>query len=96
MYNEVLGAINSVGLDSYFGNLHEPDTSKRALLFDMVEEYRAVVIDDFILKLINRGEIVEDDFEEEEEGMFRLKKSGMHKFIEKYERFINGNKSVNC
>lgn len=89
LYNEVLGAINSVGLDSYFGNLHEPDTSKRALLFDMVEEYRAVVIDDFILKLINRGEIVEDDFEEEEDGMFRLKKSGMHKFIEKYEKMMH-------
>ena len=32
LYNEVLLAMNSVGLDSYFGNLHEPTTAKRALL----------------------------------------------------------------
>lgn len=94
LYNEVLGAMNSVGLDPYFGNLHEPEMGKRALLFDMVEEYRAVIVDEFILKAVNRNEINESDFEKDEEGILKMTREGMGKFIEKYENSMK-NKYIN-
>lgn len=87
IYNEVYAAMNAVGLDPYFGNLHEIAVSKKALLFDMVEEYRSM-IDEFLIKMINRGEIKSEDFYVEEE-LYRFTKEGMKKFISKYEEFLS-------
>ncbi len=89
LYNEVLAAMNNVGLDPYFGNLHTVEISKKSLLFDMVEEYRCLVIDDFIIKLVNRNEVNKDDFEEVEKDVYHFTHSAMKKFLSKYERVLS-------
>jgi CRISPR-associated protein Cas1 len=93
LYNEVMAAINVVGLDPYFGNLHTVDISKKSLLFDLVEEFRNIIIDSFVLKLINRNEITIKDFKEKEENIVHFTDEGMKKFIAKYETMI-ANKMV--
>ena len=87
LYNEVEAAMNAVGLDLYFGNLHTLETSKKSLLFDLVEEYR-VLIDQFILNMINRAEIKKEDFEIEEKDVVNMTKDGLKKFIWKYEMLL--------
>ena len=89
LYNEIMAAINIVGLDPYFGNLHTIDISKKSLLFDLVEEYRNIIIDSFVLKLINRNEITKNDFVKKEKEMIHFTDDGMKKFISKYEEMIS-------
>ncbi|AEX84847.1 CRISPR-associated protein Cas1 [Marinitoga sp. 1135] len=89
LYNEVMAAINIVGLDPYFGNLHTIEISKKSLLFDLVEEFRNIIIDNFILKLINRNEISKDDFNKKDENIIYFTDEGMKKFISKYEEMIS-------
>ena len=60
--NEVLSAINTVGLDPYLGALHEIVYGRPSLACDLVEEYRAFLGDRFVLSLINRRMITHDDF----------------------------------
>ncbi|NLK63003.1 MAG: CRISPR-associated endonuclease Cas1 [Fusobacteria bacterium] len=86
LYNEVFIAMNNVGLDPYFGNLHNVTASKKTLLFDMVEEFRSI-IDEFIITLINRNEIIKDDLYQNK-NTFYFTKEGMKKFIRKFEFFL--------
>lgn len=60
--NEVLSAINTVGLDPYLGALHEIAYGRPSLACDLVEEYRAFLGDRFVLSLINRRMVTADDF----------------------------------
>ena len=60
--NEVLSAINTVGLDPYLGALHEIAYGRPSLACDLVEEYRAFLGDRFVLSLINRRMVTPDDF----------------------------------
>lgn len=90
LYNEIAAAMNIVGLDPYLGNLHTIEVSKKSLLFDMVEEWRNIIVDDLVLKIINRNEIKNEDFEiDEEDKIVRFKQGIMRNFIAKYETNIN-------
>ncbi len=60
--NEVLSAINTVGLDPYLGALHEIAYGRPSLACDLVEEYRSFLGDRFVLSLINRRMVTSDDF----------------------------------
>ena len=60
--NEVLSAINTVGLDPYLGALHEIVYGRPSLACDLVEEYRSLLGDRFVLNLINRRMVTPDDF----------------------------------
>ncbi len=68
--NEVLTAIQIVGLDPYLGALHETEYGRPSLACDLVEEWRVFLGDRFVLKLINSGAIKPDDF------VFRQSASG--------------------
>ncbi|BBE31741.1 CRISPR-associated endonuclease Cas1 [Tepiditoga spiralis] len=87
LYNELLAAINIVGLDPYFGNLHTVAISKKSLLFDMVEEFRNIIIDDFVLKLINRNEIKINHFSKQKD-IIHFTEDGIKIFISKYENLL--------
>ncbi|KLO23481.1 CRISPR-associated endonuclease Cas1 [Marinitoga sp. 1155] len=89
LYNEVMAAINIVGLDPYFGNLHTIDISKKSLLFDLVEEFRNIIIDNFVLNLVNRNEITIKDFKKKEKEIIHFTDNGLKKFISKYETVLS-------
>lgn len=60
----VEGAIMSQGLDCCCGNLHALNYGKSALVFDLMEEFRAPIADTVCCALFNLGVLNEDDFEE--------------------------------
>jgi len=89
LYNEIEAAMNAVGLDPYLGNLHTIDVSKKSLLFDLTEEFRNIIVDSFVINLINKNEFTPNDFEKVEEGVIYFSKEALKKFINKFEERLN-------
>lgn len=55
-------ALWQVGLDPYLGLLHQPRQGFAALVSDLVEEFRPVLVDSLVLRLINRQQLQIGDF----------------------------------
>lgn len=60
--NDVISALESVGLDPYVGAFHTLRPGRASLSLDLVEELRAYLGDRFVLSLINRKQITKSDF----------------------------------
>lgn len=60
--NDVISALETVGLDPYVGYFHAIRPGRASLALDMVEELRAYLGDRFVLSLINRKQISAFDF----------------------------------
>lgn len=54
--------VHQVGLDPYLGFLHQPRQGLPALVLDLVEEFRPVLVDSLILRLFNRSQLQAGDF----------------------------------
>lgn len=70
--NDVTHAIESVGLDPQIGFLHRDRSGRNSLALDMMEEFRVFLADRAALTLINRKQVIADDFVEKESGAFLL------------------------
>lgn len=85
--NELYGKIEAKGLNPYFGFLHRDNEKHPTLASDMMEEWRAVIVDAVAMSMINGHEILKDDFviNAEEPGCF-LTRSGIKKYLAKLEK----------
>jgi CRISPR-associated protein Cas1 len=81
-------ALQTCGLDPYIGFLHSSQYSKPALALDLMEEFRAPIVDSVVLTLINNRVLQADDFVEEM-GAYRLKDGARRTFLEKFEERMN-------
>ena len=52
------------GLDSILGTFHAPESGRPSLALDLIEEFRPIVVDSLVLRLVNRRQVTPDDFEE--------------------------------
>ncbi|HWP34536.1 MAG TPA: CRISPR-associated endonuclease Cas1 [Thermodesulfobacteriota bacterium] len=52
------------GLDPMLGALHAPDYGRPSLVLDLMEEFRPILVDALVLRLVNRREVVPEDFEQ--------------------------------
>jgi CRISPR-associated protein Cas1 len=59
---EVLAACLAVGFDPYIGLYHRPRFGRPALALDLAEEFRPLLADSTVLRLINNREISASDF----------------------------------
>ncbi len=59
---EISGALQGVGLDPQVGFLHEERPGRDSLALDLLEEFRAPIIDRLVLTLINRQQVKVGDF----------------------------------
>lgn len=60
--NVVQTAVNTVGLDPFFGSLHATDYGRPSLVLDLMEEFRPVLVDALLLRVVNRHVITKKDF----------------------------------
>ncbi|KJS21404.1 MAG: hypothetical protein VR72_10895 [Clostridiaceae bacterium BRH_c20a] len=60
---EVINELMRVGLDPYLGFYHSNLYGRPALALDMMEEFRAIIVDSAVLTAINTGMVNKDDFE---------------------------------
>ncbi|MDW7966939.1 MAG: CRISPR-associated endonuclease Cas1 [Thermoanaerobaculum sp.] len=58
----VEGDVASAGLDPMLGAFHQPEYGRPSLALDLVEEFRAPLVDSLTLRLINRRQLVPGDF----------------------------------
>lgn len=92
--NEFYGKLEGKGLNPYFGFMHKDREKHPTLASDLMEEWRAVLIDSAVLSMLNGHELVPDDFytPEGEMGVF-LDKEAFRKYIKKLDtKFRTQNK----
>lgn len=87
LLNNILGAVESVGLDPYQGYLHAHKYGKPSLALDLMEEWRPVVVDSLVLTLINRGAFKISDFVMEEDSV-RFEQDALRRFISYYNEAV--------
>ncbi|XQQ05972.1 MAG: CRISPR-associated endonuclease Cas1 [Leptolyngbya sp. IPPAS B-1204] len=81
LWNHLLSLIELQGLDPYCACLHQGSERHAALASDLIEEFRAPIVDSLVLYLVNRGVVrIEEDFEYRNQGCF-LNESGRKKYL---------------
>ncbi len=87
LMNELYGKIEEKGLNPYFGFMHRDKEKHPTLASDMMEEWRAVIVDSTVMSMINGHEIQKEDFvmNLEEPGCF-LTKKGLRSYLTKLEK----------
>ena len=76
--------LQAVGFDPYVGFLHGPHYGRPALALDLVEEFRALVVDSTVLTCINTAALKPEDLEEEA-GSWRLTRQAKAVFLARLE-----------
>lgn len=66
--HDTAAALETVGLDPYVGFLHRDRPGRLSLALDLMEEFRAVMADRFVLTLINTRQIGAGGFLQKEDG----------------------------
>jgi CRISPR-associated protein Cas1 len=88
LYNHLYAAINVVGLDPYQGFMHQIKHGHAALASDLIEEWRAIIVDSVVLTVINRREIQAEDFQRTPQG-WRLSKEALTRFVQRYDERVS-------
>lgn len=74
------------GLHTHFGNLHTPRENHPALVSDLIEEFRALVVDSLVAYLINSNIFKPEDFTPpDERGGVYLHPDGLKRFLKHWE-----------
>ncbi len=84
--NDCRHALEVVGLDSYVGFFHTDRPGRASLSLDLMEELRPHFADRFVLSLINRNEITQDDFEFQSSGAVYLCEHSRKKFLSSWQK----------
>ncbi|NLQ07039.1 CRISPR-associated endonuclease Cas1 [Cylindrospermopsis raciborskii LB2897] len=81
LWNHILALIEVQGLDPYHACLHQANDGHAALASDLIEEFRAPLVDSLVMWLINRNIMdVKEDFQFKNGGCY-LNDSGRKKFL---------------
>lgn len=56
------GFVLEVGLDPYLGALHKPEYGRPSLVLDLMEEFRPLIVDRLVLRIINRRQLSPQEF----------------------------------
>lgn len=83
--NDIVSALETVGLDPYVGFMHTLRPGRPSLALDMIEELRAYMGDRFVLSLINRKQITKSDFLYQGEQGVVLTDDGRKTFISAWQ-----------
>jgi CRISP-associated protein Cas1 len=78
------------GLNPYLGNLHRSDRKEPHLAFDLVEEFRAPIVDSLVIALINQKILRPTDFTyPNPEGGVYLEAAARRVFLKNFEERIS-------
>jgi CRISP-associated protein Cas1 len=83
LWNHLLSIIELQRLDPYYGCLHQPSDRHPALASDLIEEFRAPIVDSLVLMMINQHAIDLSDFIFRDGGCY-LNISGSKKYIKAF------------
>jgi len=83
--NDCAGALLGVGLDPYIGFMHSDRPGRKSLALDLMEELRPIMVDRFILYLINNRVFDGNDFIEQDSGAVEFKDNARKEFLAKWQ-----------
>lgn len=72
LLHEVSSALSATGLDPAVGFLHRDRPGRPSLGLDVMEEFRAALVDRAVLALVNRKQVDREGFETQEGGAVRM------------------------
>lgn len=78
-------ALESVGLDPYVGFFHTDRPGRMSLALDLMEEFRSIMADRFVLTLINKRIMKSDHFMKKENGAVIMSDEGRKLFISEWQ-----------
>ncbi len=87
--HDCAAALESVGLDAYVGFYHKDRPGRISLALDLMEELRPVLADRFVLSLINKKEVQEDDFWHKESGAVVMQEDAIKTVLKAWQRKKN-------
>ena len=98
VWNHLLSLIEIQGLDPYHGCLHHGSARHAALASDLIEEFRAAIIDSLVLQLVNNRMVdASKNFENRDGGCF-LNESGrqifLKAFLQRMEQTLKTEESI--
>ena len=78
-------ALESVGLDPYVGFMHTDRPGRMSLALDLMEEFRSVMADRFVLTLINKRIVKKEGFIQKENGAVVLDDETRKSFLSAWQ-----------
>jgi CRISPR-associated protein Cas1 len=85
LYHDCRCALESAGLDPAVGFLHRDRPGRMSLALDVMEEFRPILADKTVLKLINLKKIQKKDFRYKENGAVILSDNARKTVITEYQ-----------
>jgi CRISPR-associated protein Cas1 len=85
LYNEIYTALIGKGLNPFVGVMHRIKNGHAALASDLMEEWRAVMVDSFVLNLVNGGTFKAVDFSWSSNNGIYLCWEDRKTFIQRFE-----------
>lgn len=83
--NQIASALETVGLDPYVGYLHTDRPGRTSLALDLIEEFRAVYADRFVLSLINKKIVNGKNFKKKENGAVLMDDDTRKKLLSEWQ-----------
>ncbi len=84
---ELVGAAQAVGLDPQIGFFHQLRPGRPALALDVLEEFRAPIVDRFVVGALGRHQLRLEHFQETPGGGWYLNDAGRSEFFTLFEEF---------
>lgn len=85
LFNEILAGVINAGLHPYVGCLHKLAKGHPALISDLIEEWRAPLIDSLVLSMVKRNMMSMDMFDISEKGCY-VNSEGRKIFLQSYNK----------
>ena len=83
--HDVRSACESTGLDSQVGFLHRDRPGRPSLALDLMEEFRPVLVDRYVVTLINRKQVTASDFETQPSGGIVIKDNARREILKGWQ-----------
>ena len=89
LHNEIESLLDGMGFDPYLGFYHQPRYGHATLASDLMEEFRAPLVDRLTLYVVNNSIFKEEDFfRHTQSGSMYLKDDPRKRYFVEYERFV--------
>jgi CRISP-associated protein Cas1 len=88
--NDVLAAVQLVGLDPYLGTFHVAEAGRPSLALDLLEEFRPLLVDRLVLDVLAGNVLSRDQFERPagRADAVYLNQDGRAQFVARYEALL--------
>jgi len=89
LYRLVSRFVRQYGLDAHLGCLHSPKDRRLSLALDLMEEFRPILVDRAVLKLVNRLQVHQEDFRLVPNGGVHMSNRAIGRLVQEYEDRLN-------